>query len=96
MKILQFNLYQCGVGRVGSKKSKPISASPHGMGLKSCPIPAPPPLRGQENPRGAKRRGAGRNYHPYLQQVIVTIILNSKRELLKFRIFFLHVHLFIS
>ena len=30
-----------GAGRGGSKKSKPITASPHGAGLKSHPIPAP-------------------------------------------------------
>ena len=29
------------------------------MGLKSHPIPAPPSLRGGENPHGAKRGGAG-------------------------------------
>ena len=29
------------------------------MGLKSHPIPAPPPLWGGENPHGAKRGGAG-------------------------------------
>ena len=44
--------------------SKPISAPTRGAGLKSCPIPAPPPLRGRENPQGAKRGGAGKNYHP--------------------------------
>ena len=27
----------------------------NGAGLKSRPIPAPPPLRGGENPRGEKR-----------------------------------------
>ena len=64
MKILQFNLYQCGgrggdgAGRVRSKKSKPIPAPPHDAGLKSRPIPAPPPLQGEENPRGPKRGGA--------------------------------------
>ena len=40
MKNLQFNPYQCGAGwggdgRVGSKKSKPITDSLHGTGLKS-------------------------------------------------------------
>ena len=48
-----------GMGRGGSKKCKPIPASPRGAGLKSCPIPAPPPLRGGENPHGAKQGGAG-------------------------------------
>ena len=31
-----------------------------GVGLKSCPIPAPLPLRDRENLRGAKRGEAGR------------------------------------
>ena len=48
-----------GAGRDGSKKSKPIPAPPRGVGLKSRPIPAPSPLRGGENPHGAKRGGAG-------------------------------------
>ena len=48
-----------GAGRGGSKKCKPIPAPPLDAGLKSCPIPAPPPLRGGENPHGAKRGGAG-------------------------------------
>ena len=48
-----------GMGRGGSKKCKPILAPPRGAGLKSYPIPAPPPLRGGENPHGAKRGGAG-------------------------------------
>ena len=30
-----------------------------GVGLKSGPIPAPPPLRGEENPRGVKQGGVG-------------------------------------
>ena len=30
-----------------------------GVGLKCCPIPAPPPLRGEENPRGVKQGGVG-------------------------------------
>ena len=48
-----------GAGRGRSKKFKPIPAPPHGAGLKSCPILAPSPLRGEENPHGAKRGGAG-------------------------------------
>ena len=48
-----------GMGRGGSKKCKPIPAPPRGVGLKSHPIPAPLPLRGGENPHGAKRGGAG-------------------------------------
>ena len=39
----------------GSKKWKPIPAPPRGAGLKSRTIPAPPPLRGEENPHGARR-----------------------------------------
>ena len=46
-------------GRDGSKKCKPIPPPPHGAGLKSRPIPAPPPLRSGENLHGAKRGGAG-------------------------------------
>ena len=46
------------MGWGGSKKSKPIPASPCGARLKSCLIPAPPPLRDGENPRRAKRDGA--------------------------------------
>ena len=46
-------------GRGGSKKSKPILTSPHGAGLKYCLIPAPPPLRGGENPHWAKWEEAG-------------------------------------
>ena len=48
-----------GAGRGGSKKCKPIPAPPCGVGLKSHSIPAPPSLRGGENPHGAKRGGAG-------------------------------------
>ena len=47
------------MGLGGSKKCKPIPAPPRGAGLKSCPIPSPSPLRGGENPHGAKRGGAG-------------------------------------
>ena len=56
-----------GAGRGGSKKFKPILAPPHGAGLKSCPIPAPLPLRSGENPHGVKRGGAGKNCHPYFR-----------------------------
>ena len=48
-----------GTGRGRSKKCKPILALPRGAGLKSRPIPAPPPLRGGENPRELKQGGAG-------------------------------------
>ena len=48
-----------GAGRGGSKKCKPIPTSSRGVGLKSRPIPAPPPLRDGKNPHGAKRGGAG-------------------------------------
>ena len=53
-----------GAGRGGSKKSKPIPTSPRGAGLKSCPIPAPAPMWGGENPCESKRGGAGKNFHP--------------------------------
>ena len=64
MKNLQFNPYQCGAGRVGFKKSKPIAVPSCDARLKSHPIPAPPPLRDGENLCGAKRGGAGQNCHP--------------------------------
>ena len=48
-----------GVGRGGFKKSKLISAPPHGAGLKSCLISTPLPLQGEANPRGAKQEGTG-------------------------------------
>ena len=48
-----------GGGGDGSKKSKLISAPSYGARLKSCPILAPPPLRGGENLRGAKRGESG-------------------------------------
>ena len=48
-----------GMGRVGSKKSKPIPTPPRGAGLKSPPIPAPLPLRGRKNPCGMKWGRAG-------------------------------------
>lgn len=66
MKNLQFNPYQCGVGRgwggegQGRLDLKILNPSqlhppPCGAGLKSCPIPVLPPLRGRENLRGVKR-----------------------------------------
>ena len=48
-----------GAGWGWSKKSKSIPAPFYGAGLKSYPIPAPPPLRGEKNPRRAKRGGVG-------------------------------------
>ena len=47
------------MGRDGSKKCKSIPIPPRGAGLKSRPIPVPPPLRGGENPHGVKWGGAG-------------------------------------
>ena len=55
-----------GTGQDGSKKSKRIPTLSRGAGLKSCPIPTPPPLWGGENLRGAKRGGAGQNFHPQM------------------------------
>ena len=43
-------------GKVGLKSQKPIPA--RGAGLKSRPIPAPPPLWGKENPHEVERGGA--------------------------------------
>ena len=43
-------------GGVGLKSQKPIPA--RGAGLKSRPIPAPPPLWGKENPHEVERGGA--------------------------------------
>ena len=63
MKNLQFNSYQRNVGRGGSKKSKLILALPCGVGLKSCLIPAPSPLRGGENLRMMKQERMGQNCH---------------------------------
>ena len=45
---------EAGMGRVGSKKSKPIPTPPHGARLKSTPILALLPLRGEKNPHGMK------------------------------------------
>ena len=42
-----------------SKKSKPILALPCDAGLKSYPVPAPPPLRDEKNSCRVKWRGAG-------------------------------------
>ena len=50
---------QDGARWVGSKNSKPIPILPRGARLKSRSIPAPLPLWGGENSRGAKWRGAG-------------------------------------
>ena len=58
--IITFN--NVGQGRAGSgrgeagwsKNSKPIPVPFYGVGLKSCPIPAPSPLQGGENPYGTK------------------------------------------
>ena len=50
-----------GRGRAGwggSKKSKPIFVPSRGVGLKSCPIPAPPLLQSGENLCRTKMRGA--------------------------------------
>ena len=47
------------MGRGGSKKCEPIPTPSRGAGLKSRPIPAQSPLRGGENPHGAKRGEAG-------------------------------------
>ena len=53
---------------------------PRGAGLKSRPIPAPPPLQGGENPHGAKRGGMGQagrskiaipNFHNSLLEGVV-------------------------
>ena len=44
---------------MGLKSVNPSPPPPHGAGLKSRPIPAPPPLRSGENLHGAKRGGAG-------------------------------------
>ena len=43
---------------MGLKSVNPSPLLPHGVGLKSRPIPAPPPLQSGENPHGAKRGGA--------------------------------------
>ena len=48
-----------GGAGVGLKSVNPSPPPPRGAGLKSHPILAPPPLRGGENPHGAKWGGAG-------------------------------------
>jgi len=58
MKKSQFYPYQSWAGWGGFKKSKPILALPHDVGLNSRSIPAPPSLRGGENPHKVKRGGA--------------------------------------
>ena len=65
-----------GVGRGRSKKSKPILTSPHGAGLKSCPIFAPPPLRGGENlHRGEARRDGSKRGGEKLPSLLLGNIL---------------------
>ena len=54
MKNLQFNPYQCGTGRVGSKKSKTIPGLSCDVRLKSYLIPTPLPLQGKDNSHEAK------------------------------------------
>ena len=54
MKNLQFNPYQCRIGRVGSKKSKPIAGLPCGVRLKSCLISTPLPLQDKDNSHAVK------------------------------------------
>ena len=48
-----------GMGRDRFKKSKLIPISPRGAGLKSCSIPAPPPLWGWKNLCGMRWGGMG-------------------------------------
>ena len=50
---------QVGAGLKSVNPSPPRPAPPRDAGRKSHPIPASPPLRGGENPHGAKRGGAG-------------------------------------
>ena len=60
-----------GRGQGGSKKYKPIPALPHGVGLKSRPIPVPPPLQGGKNPHRAKQGGTEQNCHPYARYQVI-------------------------
>ena len=84
MKILQFNLYQCenGEGHVESKKSKPISAPPHGAGLKSSsiPAPAPSPLWGGENSHEVKRRGASQAEQGKIVIPTFEVVVNGRNK----------------
>ena len=71
----------------GSKKSKPIPVLPRNAGLKSCPIPTPPPLRGRENPRWAKLGGAGQNCHTETACLHQSLKLQQFMRMWKFRNF---------
>ena len=57
--VLRECVFGEGAGRVGDKNTKPITAPPRGAGTKYCPIHAPPPLRGGENPQGGGGGGPG-------------------------------------
>ena len=50
------------MGRDGAKKPKPIPVAPRGVGQKSYPILAPPPLRGY---RVEKTHADRQNCHIY-------------------------------
>ena len=82
MKNLQFNSYQCRVGQLRSKKSKSIPALPcpalscGGVGLKSYPIPAPPPLWGGENLRESKQGGEGLGGAKLLSLITIKYVVN--------------------
>ena len=65
-----------GAGQDGFKKFKLISAMPHDTGLKSCSIPAPPPLWGQRNPQGTNQGGVGQNCHPKIKWLSFPFINN--------------------
>ena len=65
-KFTIITLSNAGRGWSGSKKFKPIPTPPRGVRLKSCPIPAPPPLRGEKNLCGAKRIKRGGEKLPSL------------------------------
>ena len=80
-----------GAGRVGDKNIKPIPALPRGAGTKYCPIPAPPPLQGGENPHGAGRGKDGFSIfipnsprpHPALIRTIIVNLVNPKSLIFK-------------
>ena len=67
-----------GMGRVRSKKSKPIPTPPHGARLKSPPRPCPTTFTGREKPvwdevgEGGSS-GAAQNCHPYFGVMIITL-----------------------